>query len=167
MRLIVLALIVAVAAQDRPRPEPPSTSKTSPSNENGVVVMQGCVSGTRFMVPMMTPEDLQQKISGSREYRLEGPSEMLAVLRGSHDGHFEEITGILKVTPVPGEEQRIGSTQIGDKTRITIGRRETTAPGLGQEMPIATKDRDSAPPVQIGTLRLIESKHLEARCPRW
>ena len=169
MRHLVLALVVVlvavVAAQDRPRPEPPSTSKTSPSNENGVVVMQGCVDGARFIVPMMTPEDLQQRITGSREYHLEGPSEMLAILRGDHDGHFEEITGILKVTPAPGEEQHIGSTQIGDKTRITIGRRESTTPALGRELPIIPDG--NAPPVQIGTLRLVESKHLEARCPRW
>jgi hypothetical protein len=162
-RILVLSLIVvplaAVAAQDRPKPEPPSTSKTSPSSEqNGPIVMQGCVDGRRFVVPMMTPEDLQQKITGSKEYTLEGPSETLALLRSAHDGHFEEITGVLRVHPAPGEEQRLSSAKIGDNTRVTIGRRQTS--GL-------RADGDSAPPVQIGTLTLIESKHLDARCPRW
>lgn len=162
-RLLVLSVVVAplavAAAQDRPKPEPPSTSRTSPSNEqSGPVVMQGCVDGTRFVVPMMSPEDLQQKITGSREYTLEGPSEAMQLLRSSHDGHLEEITGVLRVRPAPGEEQRIGSTQIGDRTRVTIGRRETR--GL-------RADGDSNPPVQIGTLTVIESKHLDARCPRW
>ena len=169
-RLLVLLLVVAplaaAAAQDRPRPEPPSTSKTSPSNEqNGPVIMQGCVDGSRFVVPMMSPVDLQQRITGSREYRLEGPSELLAQLRSAHDGHLEEITGVLTVHPAPGEDQRIASGKIGDNTKVTIGRRESTSGGLGQEVPLSR--REDPPPVQIGTLRLIESKHVDAKCPRW
>ena len=123
---LVLAAPVALLAQDRPSQAP------QPPNGKGIVAVEGCVNGTRFVAPMGDGGTVVDWTSGTKEYRLDGDKELLDLIRNSHDRHRELITGRLNDLPgIDGVQRRASSRQVGDRTRITIGVREVPVDDTG------------------------------------
>ena len=151
---LALAAPVALLAQDR-APQPPQ-----PSSGKGIVAVEGCVNGSRFVTPMMDADTVVNWTAGTREYRLEGDEELLDLIRNGHDRHRELITGRLNELPaIVGGQRRTSSGQIGDRTRITIGVREVPAEETG---PVG-----NAAAHAVVSLTVLSVKHLDDKCPIW
>jgi hypothetical protein len=77
-----------------------------------------------------------------------GSKELLRTIGKEHDGHYEEVTGTLKLPPSKPSEVHIRQKDFGPKTRVTVGAREAA----GEEIPA---------PIQL----IVSSyRHLADRC---
>src|SRR5215470_11829351 len=104
--LIVLTLMAATAQNDAPR------------NRDDLVTVSGCVRGNQLKLPTGTTAAVDFTLRAS-EYLLTGPKEMLRTLAKDHDGHYEELTGTLKLPPGKPGDVQVREKELGPKTRIT------------------------------------------------
>jgi hypothetical protein len=109
--LVVLALI-ALAAQNDAR------------TRDDLVTVSGCVRGNHLKLPSDTTAAVEAPLRAS-EYVLEGPKELLRTMRKDHDGHHEEVTGALKVPPAKPSNVEVRQKELGPKTRVTLGVRQS------------------------------------------
>jgi len=73
-------------------------------------------------------------------------------LRRQHDGHFEELTGVVIIPPSPdGADVQVRSKELGPKTTVTIG--------TGQ----SGGDIQRSP--QSVSFRVESFHHLDVHCP--
>jgi hypothetical protein len=135
MSTVILLMLMAIAAQNDARAR------------DDLVTVSGCVRGTHLKLSSGTTAAVDLPLRAS-EYVLEGSKELLRTIRKDHDGHYEEVTGTLKLPPTKPSDVAIRQKELGPKTRVTLGVREAT----GDEIP--------AP------VRLIVSsyRHLADRC---
>jgi hypothetical protein len=115
-----------------------------------LVTVAGCVTGSHFKPSRETRNDLPADLYRAREWTLQGKRELLNRLRKEHDGHYEEITGVIKVPPQPQQaDTTVRTKDVGKKTRVTIGTRQSSS------------NVEAPPPATI----VVESfRHIGARC---
>jgi hypothetical protein len=132
--LIVFVLMAMTAQNDAPR------------KRDDLVTVSGCVSGNHLKLPSGTTSAVDGPLRTS-EFVLEGPKELLRTIQKDHDGHYEEVTGTLKLPPSK-PNVLIRQKELGPKTRITVGTR-------------AAADPEAPAPVR---LTVSSHRHLADRC---
>ena len=105
----------------------------SPRSKADLVTVSGCVRGNHLKLPSGTTATVDYVLRAS-EFVLEGPKETLRAIQKDHDGHYLEVTGTLKLPPHPAGDVQIRQKQLGTKTRVTVGTRESD-----QEIPIPVR----------------------------
>jgi hypothetical protein len=136
MRSLIVLVLVAVAAQN-----------DAPRKSDDLVTVSGCIRGNHLKFPSGHPSSVDEQLRVS-EYILVGSKELLRTLSKVHDGHYEEVTGTLKLPPAKPSDVRIRQKEFGPKTRVTVGTREAD----GEEIPA---------PIQL----IVSSyRHLADRC---
>jgi hypothetical protein len=138
--LIVLLIVCPVAAQKPisppPAPNPPSRSQLK-SNQYEVVV-KGCISGGRLQQPVFD-SDPQVAALNASEFILEGPRELMEQLRQEHNGHYDEISGIVSVPrSVTGATSEVSTKTLGPVS-ITLGGRNENSPVREAPRPLRLK----------------------------
>lgn len=135
MFLLLAVLISAIGQND-----------ASPARDD-VVTVSACISGNHLKLQQGTTATVESKLNAS-EFILEGSKEILRTIRKNHDGHWEEVTGLVKLPPTGASDVHVRQKDLGPKTRITLGSRQSR----GEEL--------SAP------VRLVVSsyRHLADRC---
>ncbi len=121
MKIHIAALLCLVTAGATARASAPQSDVAAAKEE--LVTIAGCVQGSRLKASRDGVPDSVTRILHASEYVLDGQKEILKRLRKDHDGHFEEITGLLKLQPsVVGQpDVHVRTKDLGPKTRITIG----------------------------------------------
>jgi hypothetical protein len=114
--ILVASIAIFAQGQGDVRPAP---SKKDP------VTVRGCLHGTSLKLTDPIPLDVW---SGTIRLKL---SKALAKALGEHDGHEEELTGVMHDTPRAMGGTK--STPVGKKTKITYGAREER--NTSQEVP--------------------------------
>lgn len=163
MRTAVLLVAVAAAATlaaqgplSPPQDKPPQ--KAAPlRDEERAIVVEGCIWGGDRLKVDSTVSSLTIRMLETSEFLLDAPKETLQMLRSLHDGHQDEISGIVVI---PASRRNDGdftqSKEIGDKTRITVGTRSGTS-GAG----------DTPDQVRKGKalkLKVTSLRHLADKC---
>lgn len=121
--------------------------------DTDVVTITGCVHGSRLKLSRNTTPDTVTSVVRASEYVLGGQKELLTRLKKDHDGHLEEITGTLKIPPTLDQPDiHVRTKNVGDKTRVTIGTRQTA----GSE--------PTAPLPVLPTLTVESSRHISDKC---
>lgn len=116
--LSVSLTLVGQAAAQKDLPVPKSTAAEYP------VTITGCIHGTRFIPQSASSATASDAVRAS-EYVLDGPKEVMQIIRKEHNGHLDEITGVIEVPAQPAAERTaIGNAPVGKKGRITIATRE-------------------------------------------
>jgi len=113
--LLLLASVAAVIQVDRrpPGPDRPTT------------VVEGCLHGRTLKATRVDTTGVQ-----THTFRLRIPKSLAAALK-EHEGHKEELTGILSDT-----ERTMGGGRtkaVGRRTKITVGAREERNTGLKED----------------------------------
>ena len=70
----------------------------APRGKDDVVTVKGCISGNQLKLARGDLDSIAATLNAS-EYTLEGSKEVLRTLKKDHAGHYEEITGTLKLPP--------------------------------------------------------------------
>jgi len=123
----IVFVVMAIAAQAIPQTAPPRSTDT-------LVTVSGCVRGNHLKLPIDTIAAVEAPLRAS-EYVLEGSKELLRTIRKDHDGHHEEVTGTLKLPPGKTSDVHVRQKELGPKTRITVGVRESA----GEEIPVPVR----------------------------
>jgi hypothetical protein len=144
--MLVVAFFLAappvLSAQIQPVPPVPSEEKST-------VVVKGCVSYNRLKHADTVSHDVPAEILQATEYVLEGPKELLRQLGREHDGHFDEITGVVRRPPTPG-----GTT--GDVRSKKLGKGGTVTLG-------ARREESELPPLPV-RMRVVSLRHISEHC---
>ena len=122
LSIVVVGTVSQLAAQGLPFP-PPKTPpvKSVVRDSQHPVVVEGCLRGSRLKIDRSTANVVADSLQAS-EYVLEGRKELLEQIRREHDGHQDEIAGIA-ILPASRAERDTETTQLGPKTRVTVGAR--------------------------------------------
>lgn len=82
------------------------------------MVVQGCLDGKRLKPDLTVPNPrLVFEQLDIKELRLEGPKGVMQLLDKEHDGHQDEISGV--VLAPANRDVRVKTGQIGPSTRVT------------------------------------------------
>jgi hypothetical protein len=108
-----------------------------------VLTIVGCVQGSRLK-PLhagATGEfDTVTNTLRAAEYMLDGPKDLLKTLTKNHDGHIEEVTGVVKIPPTTDQpDVHVRTTDVGGKTRVTIGTRTGPTPNVMSSTPASPR----------------------------
>jgi hypothetical protein len=165
MRLPVVALAIAALAVTAQVP----VHVQSRQNEQSVIV-EGCLHGKRF-IPDLTMANTalvfrQLKV---KELRLEGQAGLMKTLEKQHDGHQDEITGLVIVPN--NTDTRVQGKQIGKRTRVTTTSSgsdpDPRSPGFGGAVPAAGSTgqaTNSLPSPQWLRMKVTSLRHINDRC---
>ncbi|HLG59580.1 MAG TPA: hypothetical protein VI485_29855 [Vicinamibacterales bacterium] len=119
-----------------PAPNPPSRSQVK-SNQYEVVV-KGCISSGRLKQPVFD-SDPQVTALNASEFILEGPRELMEQLRQEHNGHYDEISGIVSVPrSMTGGTSQVSTKKLGPVS-ITQGGRNENSPVKEAPRPLRLK----------------------------
>src|SRR5262245_32144683 len=153
----VAGLISLVTAQSPLPPPPKSPSDRSPMRDTErQVVLEGCLYDNRLKVATADlTNDLIAATLGTGQFVLEGPKETLRQLKSTHDGHQDEITGIVVIPYSRTEQTEIVTKEVGKKTKITAG---TKSPSTESLEP-STKPKPK--PVRF---KFVSIRHLSDKC---
>jgi len=148
-------LVSHVTAQAPVAPPPKSPSDRSPLRDTErQVVLEACVHGNRLKVADGNAgNNLLTKTLGTSEFVLEGPKETLRQLKSAHDGHQDEITGIVVIPYSRSEQTEIATKEVGKKTRVTAGTKSSATDTL--QPPSTPK------PVRF---KFVSLRHLSDKC---
>lgn len=144
LAVVVAAAGVSLAAQEVERPAQIRPDAFS-------VTIEGCVSGGRLEPSSKSTSRAVSATLAVPEYKLEGSRAMLRILREEHNGHLEEITGIVEVSREREQRQGVFTTDLGKGGTIVVGRRERRS--IGTE-----------PAARTATLRIESVRHVADRC---
>jgi hypothetical protein len=120
-----------------PAPDPPTRSRLK-SNQFEVVV-SGCIRGKRLQLPAGFASDAQVQALRVSEFILEGPRELMQQLQRQHNGHYDEIAGIVTVPPSPNRGTSEVSTKKLGPVRIGQGNRSDSGPVAEPPRPLRLK----------------------------
>jgi hypothetical protein len=110
------AVTFVSAQKDLPVPKSPAAEYP--------VTITGCIHGTR-LIPQLSAAAAASDALRASEYVLDGPKELMQIVRKEHNGHLDEITGVVQVPATPAAERvGVASTPIGKKGRLTVGARD-------------------------------------------
>jgi hypothetical protein len=158
MRLSVLlaVLVAASLGAQQPIPTPPTApipeggSRKLKSNEYRIAV-KGCIRGRRLQASAQENPDSLFQTLGATDFALSGSSELLQQISEHHDGHYDEVEGIVTVPPgTLGGSSTVTTKEFG-KTRVTVAGREEGKAFI------------SEPPKQL-TLKVVALTHLTEGC---
>jgi hypothetical protein len=125
--------------------------KEAAAKDPDLVTIKGCVQGSHFK-PSLDSRDVAAKVAKATEWSLEGNRELLKQLRREHDGHYEELTGVVIIPPSPDDTAvEVRSKDLGPKTRVTIG--------TGQSGGDIQRSQQSV------SFRVESFHHLDVHCP--
>ena len=146
--VVVAAIVSGVAAQGPVVPpiKTPPTKSSVRDTEHSVVV-EGCLRGNRLKIDRRVSNVTVDSL-GASEFVMEGQKELLQQIRRDHDNHQDEITGIVIVPASRTDDTDVQTTQLGKRTRITVGSR-------------AAKDERQRRPLRLKVQSL---KHLADKC---
>ena len=131
MRTFVLSLLVAVVcplstgAQEpitpaQTPPIPDASTRLKKTSEHKVAV-SGCIRGRRLSAAHTERPDTVFTSLGATEFILQGPRELLKQISDQHDGHYDEIEGVVIVpASVNGGSSTVTTKEFG-KARVTLG----------------------------------------------
>lgn len=136
----------AVAQQKQPAAE----RQEQPPPKPGTLVIRGCVSNGTFTNVSTTSADPDGRIVPGATYRLAGPRRLLNPLRSEHNGHHEEVTGVVRGTFAP--TPTTGSRDMG---------------GVSVQVGVVGRDpRANTPHVpEMPSIEVRAVKHLDEKCP--
>jgi hypothetical protein len=130
--LLAATSIAAQGPVQQPPKDQPPTRGPLQSNEMAMTV-SGCVRGARLRIPAQAIIELPFRALRVREFVLEGPKELVQQIKREHDGHFDEIAGVVIVPPSPGRNEAPVTTREVAGGRLTVGAERTgTNPGEPQ-----------------------------------
>ena len=119
------------AQKDVPVPKSPATEYA--------VSITGCLHGTR-LIPQSAASDTSSDALRASEYVLDGSKAILELVRKEHNGHLDELTGIVQVPATPeAQREGVASRPLGKKGRITVGTRETSGGLRAEAHPVRLK----------------------------
>ena len=124
--MLTAACLTTAAAQGPPvPPRDPSPAQPRLGDTRHKVVVEGCIRDSRLKIDRSRPSPLLAALEAT-EFVLEGPKELLQRIKSEHGDHQDEIHGVAIVPASRTEQVDVGSTPIGDKTRVVIGTRAGT-----------------------------------------
>jgi hypothetical protein len=123
------------------------------SKDSEVVTIAGCVHGSRLKLSRNTTPDTVTSVVRASEFVLGGQKELLTRLKKDHDGHLEEIIGILKIPPTLEQpDVHVRTKNVGEKTRVTMGTRQSAGSDPTAPLPV------------LPTLLVESSRHISDKC---
>jgi hypothetical protein len=137
--VVVAAIVSGVAAQGPvlpPAKTPPTKSPVRQTERPAIV--EGCLRGNRLKIDRRLP-NVTTDFLGASEFVLEGPKELLQQIRREHDDHQDEITGIVIIPASRTDDTEVQTTQVGKRTRITIGSRQAKGTDPPELRPLRLK----------------------------
>ena len=127
LSVVAAIVVVGTVAGQKPAPPPaapvPERSSKLKSNEYRIAA-KGCIRGRRLSASDVESSDSIFRTLGATEFLLQGPRELLQQIRDNHEGHYDEVEGIVVVpASTNGGSSTVTTKDIG-KTRVTLGGRE-------------------------------------------
>jgi hypothetical protein len=133
MRRITLSLFTvfacagSIAAQKPVEPPPPTAIPDGNSrlkaNEYAIVAT-GCIHGRRLTASTVDSSASVFATLRATEFALQGPRELLNQIRDHHEGHYDQLEGIVTVPAALNGASSTTTTKEFGKTRVTLGGRE-------------------------------------------
>ncbi|HEY1306014.1 MAG TPA: hypothetical protein VGF24_20810 [Vicinamibacterales bacterium] len=129
MRAFVLSLLVVCACSlpigaqkpTTPPPTPVPDASTRLKSSEYKVVVNGCISGRRLSRAQSERPDTVFTSLGATEFVLQAPRELLKQITERHDGHYDQIEGVVTVpAAINGGSSTVSTKEFG-KTRVTLG----------------------------------------------
>jgi hypothetical protein len=163
MRRLLAGVVVSVgfaaaaAAQGPavpPSPKPPQPATTTREAKVPITV-QGCVFDRRLKLGPSGINGAGAALVGDDEIVLEGTKELMKQLKKYHDGHEEQISGILTIPPNDNRDALGTTKRVGSKTAVTAGGSQEPKPD--EKKPDKGK--------QFLRLKIEEVRHVQDKCP--
>jgi hypothetical protein len=132
--LLAAGALSSVSAQVRtPIPNAPP-SQTAVRDTEQAIIVEGCIYGDRLKLDVRAPGSrVVAELLDVRELRLEGQKELLKILRKEHDGHQDEVSGVV-IIPA-GYDATVKTTEVGKRTKVTAGTKSTGKDSVGTLQP--------------------------------
>lgn len=128
LSILAAAAIAAPITAQKPVTPPPATpvpDANSRLKSNQVsIVATGCIRGRRLQPSDLETPDSVFATLRATEFVLQGPRELLQQIKDQHDGHFDQVDGIVSVPTAPNGASSTTTTKEFGKTRVTLGGRE-------------------------------------------
>ena len=152
--LVVVAILSPLRAQKPivPPPETPIPDGNSRGKSKQIeLLVTGCIRGRRLQVSDLHTRDSVFDSLRVSEFILEGPRELLRQIKDYHDGHNDQIEGIVTVPPpITGGSSTVTTKKFG-KARVTLGGREEGKAYVEE-------------PTKPLTLKVASLTHLNGKC---
>ena len=133
MRRLALSLFTVFAcagpiAAQQPVPAPPPAALPDGNSRlkanQYAVVATGCIRGKRLTASNVDSSASVFATLRATEFTLQGPRELLNQIKNHHDGHYDQIEGIVTVPAAFNGASSTTTTKEFGKTRVTLGGRE-------------------------------------------
>jgi hypothetical protein len=167
MRSAVVAAIVigalSVAAQVSVHVQTDPAAQPSPTEQT--VTVEGCLRGKRFIpdTTMLNTRMVFESL-GVKELILEGQPALMKTLEKQHDGHQEEITGIVTLPDNIDKRSQGRQGQVGKRTRVTT---TTIAPGSSPDPRpggVPRVSTNTLPQQQWLRMKVTSLRHINNNC---
>ena len=127
------------------------------------VVVQGCLDGKRLKPDLTVPTTrLVFEQLDIKELRLEGPKGVMQLLDKEHDGHQDEISGVVLVPAKRDVSVKTG--QIGPRTRVTATSGGVNDPRGAPRGVVPPFEPSQSEPGQSLRMRVESVRHLADHC---
>jgi hypothetical protein len=151
----VIAIVAPVSAQ---KPVPTAPSAPLPEGGNPKmkaheyrIAVKGCIRGRRLHASALETSDSVFRTLRATDFALSGPKELLQQIQDQHDGHWDEVEGVVTVPPSTGSGSSTVTTKELGKTRVTAAGREEGKAYIQE------------PPRQL-SLKVVALTHLTEEC---
>jgi hypothetical protein len=155
--VVSIGLVAITGAQGPvvpPSPKPPQPASTTKETKVPLTV-QGCVFDKRLKLGPAGINGPAFDLVGDDEIVLEGTKELMQQLKKYHDGHEEQISGILTIPPNDNRDALGATKRVGPKTTITGNTSQRPKPD--EKKPDKGK--------QFLHLKIEEVRHVQDKCP--
>lgn len=123
--VLVVALAPALLGSQLPPPSPPGErNHPSTRSDRQLVTVRGCVHGGALEPSVDSQNDEVLRLYPNSMFVLKGNRELLAQLRKHHDGHMEEVTGVVTLPQTLNEASIVKEKRLTDRLTVTLGGRE-------------------------------------------
>jgi hypothetical protein len=163
MRPAIVALALGVLSVSAEVSVHVQTVPSTPASQTEqTVTVEGCLHGQRFTPDLsMLSTRLVFETLKVKELRLEGQPGLMKTLEKGHNGHQDEITGV--VTVPNNRDERVQSKPVGKRTRVTM----TTSGASPDPRPAGDKTRvatNTLPSPRWLRMNVTSLRHLNDRC---
>ena len=128
LSILVAAAIAAPITAQTPVTQPPAApipeANSRLKSNQFAVVAKGCIRGRHLQASDLETPDSVFATLRATEFALQGPRELLQQIKNYHDGHYDQIEGIVSVPPATNNAATTTTTKEFGKTRVTLGGRE-------------------------------------------
>jgi hypothetical protein len=133
----------AVSAQlPGPIPHEKEPPVRAPMQERRIpVTVSGCLRGNRLEVSAASFNSGLADLFNTDQFILEGSKDLMRQIRKDHAGHYDEITGVAILRPVPDGSSTtdVETKPLGKKGSITLGVREGNGVTQDVRQPVRLK----------------------------